>query len=211
LLAGAMLLIALPMVFLVDDFVRDIIVAPAAYFAWVFGVILGALPQSLLFAAVVAIGLIVAVRSLRPLRFPIWRTNPPLATTRGGAVSRWRYRLDMLQTGKYSRLRFNQHLGQLITEVLAHDERLSRRAVVSRLNAGEIEVPDGIRLVVQSLSQPELAHSRRSLLRRMRDALFPRPTESPTDIAEFVSFLETHLALSSAAPDNQTPANGDEQ
>ncbi len=44
-LAGVLLALALPLMFLLEDFIRDAIILPLAYLAWIVSTVLGALPE----------------------------------------------------------------------------------------------------------------------------------------------------------------------
>jgi len=174
-MAGFIAALGLPLMFLMENFIRDAVVTPVAYMAWVFGVVLDALPQSYLLAVIIAVAIYAAARSLS-------REPPPLKKQRltsappEGTAAAWYRKLELTTKGAYSQQRIRQHIGQLILQVIAHEQRLRIREVAHRIETGEIEIPADLNVYIEAATQRGLPRAR-SLLSRLKS--FITGTSSP--------------------------------
>jgi len=148
-MAGFIAALGLPLMFLMENFIRDAIVTPVAYLAWVVGVVVDALPQSYLLAAIIAVAVYAAARSLSreppPPRKQKLTSAPP-----EGAAAAWHRRLELTTKGAYSQQRIRQNIGQLILQVIAHEQRLSSREAAYRIEIGEIEIPADLNVYIDA-------------------------------------------------------------
>jgi hypothetical protein len=147
--AAVLLMLAIPLMFLLEDFVRDAILVPLAYIAWLLGIIVGALPQRYSLAAIVALGVYIAIRSLRRNRRDQTTTSTQAFYARGN-LTLWADRLRLVARGAYSQQRFRYHLGRLALNVLAHEYRITPIELANRIREGEIEIPADIQPYIQS-------------------------------------------------------------
>lgn len=165
-MAGFITALGLPLMFLMENFIRDAVVTPVAHLAWVFGVVLDALPQSYLLAAVIAVAIYAASRSLTrdppPLKNQKLTVAPP-----EGAAAAWYRKLELATKGTYSQQHIQQHLGQLILQVIAHEQRLLVREVTHRIETGEIEIPPDLTVYIKAATFRGLPRVR-SLLSRLK-------------------------------------------
>lgn len=192
----------LPLMFLMENFIRDAVVTPVAYLAWVVGVVLDALPQSYLLAAIVAVAIYAAARSLS-------RDPPPpqkqKLTSRPaeGTAAAWYRKLELTTKGTYSLRRIRQHIGQLILQVIAHEQRLTVREIAHRIETGEIEIPTDLNVYIEAATYRGLPRAP-SLLSRLRS--FIMGTSSPKnairtvalDLDPALRYVEAQLRMKQA-------------
>ena len=158
-LAGIVLALAVPLMFLLEDFIRDAIVTPLAYQAWLLGIVLGALPPGCFLAPVIGLVAFLSLRSLQRQRTVVPYEHPVSHPARG-RVKVWYERIEHVSRGSYSMQRLAHNLGQLTIRVIAYEERLSLREATRLVQLGEIHVPDSVQECL------ELAVGTDSLARR---------------------------------------------
>lgn len=168
-LAAVLVALALPLMFLLEDFMRDAIVMPLAYWAWLIGVVLGALPEGCFLMPVVGLAAYLAVRSLqrRPDAAPSARI--PHRTT-VGATRMWLERIQHVAEGTYSRERLEHYVGQFLMSVVAYENRLSPREALRLIESGEVAIPQDIRRYVDAAFQGGVA-TKQSGLARIRTVI----------------------------------------
>ncbi len=211
LLVGILIALALPLMFMLKDFVREAIVLPFAYQAWVVGIVVDALPEGLFLGAVVLVGILIATRSLRRSRavVQIEQTRPHRSD---GSVRVWMERVAHVSAGTYSRDRFGHYIGQFLIRAIAYEERLSPREVRLHVDSGEIDLPDGVREYLD-LTQQSAAPSRRTWFQRVKQRLLGlaqrrlRRRVTPDDLwAEMdvaLSYIERQLRIQPAEADSE--------
>lgn len=116
------LLLAAVLVFLVEDFVRQVIVTPLLYASWFVTLVLGSLPQWVFWVAFVVIALIIARKSLAGGTTARQRVWAPPASSLGPVVT-WAALLDRAKTQDYARWRLAQGLKRLTQDILALEKR----------------------------------------------------------------------------------------
>ena len=146
-LLAILLALALPLMFLLEDFMRDAIVLPLAYLGWLIGVILDALPQALFLTVIVAMGIYIALRSLSRER-PSESVREVQSHRSEGAVALWLKRLERVSEGAYSRERLNYYLGQLLTRTIAHEQHMAPKDVLRAVDIGELTLPAEIQIYI---------------------------------------------------------------
>lgn len=196
---GVLIALALPLMILLEDFVRDAIVLPAGYYIWYFGVILDALPESLLVGVLVLVLLTIALRSLRRKKAVIWQ--PRLSERQSsGNIRVWTDRINLVSQGHYSCERFEHLFGQLVMRWLAHEERLSLRETVRCLQAGEADVPPELASYLQRVINANII-SRRSFLDRLKTLLARKQDREAAlkrvaqEVEPALHFMEQQLRL----------------
>jgi hypothetical protein len=138
-MTAVLLALALPLMFLLEDFVRDAIIVPLGYYVWYIGVILDALPQSCMLGLLLAFLIYLAFKSLGRSRETV-RKPPANDRQLPGHVRVWTERINLVSQGSYSRERFQHQFGQLLLRWLSHEERLPLRETVRRIQGDEIEI-----------------------------------------------------------------------
>jgi hypothetical protein len=146
---AVLLSLAIPLMFLLEDFVRDGILLPIAYLLWLLNIIVEAIPESYFLAGIVAIGIYIALRSLG--RDDRRRKKIASRTFYArGNLTLWADRLRLVARGSYSRQRFRYHLGRLALDILAHEYRMSSNELATRIREGNFEVPGEIEVYIES-------------------------------------------------------------
>lgn len=157
-LVGILVALALPLMFLLENFVQEAIVVPLAYYAWIAGVVLDALPQGYLLTALLAIIIYIAARSLPRDREA--RRAPARATRQApGRVRIWLERVSLVAEGVYSRERLDHQMGQFVLQIMSHSARLPIRETVSAMDREEINVPPEIADYVASGLRPAMTET----------------------------------------------------
>lgn len=112
------LLVALVLTFLFDDFVRIVIVEPLLLLLWIAGTYLLSLPQFVFWILFVLVALIILVKSLKltiswPHRDPRKKISAPL-----GYVAGWQNQLQRADRQLYFRWQLTRSLAKLSQETL---------------------------------------------------------------------------------------------
>ncbi|MDF1515274.1 MAG: hypothetical protein P1S60_15805, partial [Anaerolineae bacterium] len=159
-------ILTLLLVLFVDDFVRDVILVPFAYYLWLGGIIINALPQSCFIPVLIAISLVIILPSLRKVRKVIWRPETRKENV-PGEVSMWTHRLQLLTEGSYSQNRFAYHLGYLVVKILAYEQRLSIRETMTRLENNAFDIPDPVRQYVLTGMNNQYTYTKRPIMKKV--------------------------------------------
>ena len=182
------------------DFVREAIVLPIAYTAWVVGVLVESLPQIIPWLIFLAVGLIIALSSLidRPKRD---RAADGVTADRRGPVEALARRIDLATHGYYFRWHLARRLRELAVDAIAYRRRLTSEQVKQRLAAGTLDLPPAIRVYLEA----ELAFGSVSRLADLKRRLRPGASAfaSPLDLdpAEVIRFLEDQVEVQRASDD----------
>jgi hypothetical protein len=118
------LLIAVILVFVVEDFVRQVIVTPILYVSWFVALVVGSLPQWVFWVAFVVVALVIARKSMARDIAARRRAWVPPAIYLGPVVT-WAALLDRAKTQPYARWRLAQTLKRLTQDILALETRSS--------------------------------------------------------------------------------------
>lgn len=176
------------------DFVREAIVLPIAYAAWVVSLLLESLPQIIPWMIFLAIGLVIALGSL------IARPKPARAAGGGaphprGPVEALARQIDLAAQGYYFRWHLARRLRNLAVDTIAYRRRSTPEQVKQQLDAGTLSLPPAIRAYLEA----ELAFGPVSrfadLLRRVRPGAPAFASPLDLDPAEVVRFLEAQVEV----------------
>lgn len=206
LMAGFIAALGLPLMFLMENFIRDAVVTPLAYTVWISGVVLDALPQSYLLAGIIAVAIYAAARSLRrqppPLQGPKLAAAPPK-----GTATAWHRKLELSTKGGYSQRRIQQQIGLLIMQVIAHEQRLPVREVAQGIETGEIEIPADLNVYIEAATYRGFPRTP-GLWARLKSFLLgtsaPKNTSHTvaSDLGPALRYLETQLRMKQAEEAN---------
>jgi hypothetical protein len=180
------------------DFVRDVLALPLSYTLWFIGLIGKSIPQIWFWTGLLAVVLIIAMRSLSRERRPPPTTPPQSTRAPLGRITVWTERISMLLKGKYSRQRFGYFIGKLILDVLSHEERLSLRDVERRLEQGELDLPPAVRDYLFSRLKPGITGTRPSFrvwLKRLLGLEKPLTAQLDAELESIIKFLEDQLEV----------------
>ena len=154
-LAIATLLLAI----LVQDFVRQVIVAPVLYAGWCSWLILTNLPHWTFWTLMTLAAVLLAVRSLGGTR-PTETERPDPPITAQGPVTSWTHRLKQASTQSASRWRVSRDLGRFFWEVHFPTEPYHVQHYKARLSSPESKLPTDIRdYLLAGTERPQSASS----------------------------------------------------
>lgn len=197
-LVGVVLL-AIPLMFLMENFVRDAIVTPLAYLAWLFGLLIDALPESYLLGLAIAVIVVIAVRSLlRDTPPPSFRNIKPISAE--GKATTWLHRLQMVTKGSYSRQRLEHHIGQLLLQIIAYENRVSTREAGRMVEANEVDLSPELMAYLDSALSRRLPKTP-NLFERLKSFILGRSTPKSTartmasELHPILLFLENELKI----------------
>jgi hypothetical protein len=200
LMLGAVILaLALPLMFLLEDFVRDAIVAPTAYLVWLTSVLIDALPESYLLGFATAIVVYVAIRSLsrEDERLP---QRKVISVPSQGAIAAWCHRLQLVAKGSYSEQRLDHHIGQLMLKVIAYENRCSLREAGQLIENDQVNLPPDLASYLQAALSRRLPRSPNLLERLKMIIIGPRRARITDDdlahkLAPTLNYLENELKI----------------
>ena len=192
-------LLAIPLMFLMENFVRDAIVTPLAYLAWLVGLLIDALPESYLLGLAVAVVVVIAVRSLlRDTPPPSFQNVRPTSTE--GKATTWLHRLQMVTKGSYSRQRLEHHVGQLLLQIIAYENRVSTREAGRMVEADEVELSPALMAYLESALSRRLPKAP-NLWERLKTFILGRSTPKSTahamasELDPILLYLERELKI----------------
>lgn len=183
--ALALLLLAL-LALAITGGLRDALVVPLLYLLWLAGVLLGSIPQAIVWGAFVALAAVAAWRSLAtpPRRRPVPPTQPGTARA---AVAEWASLAAAAEREHYARWLLAARLAQLAVALLAADEPAPWQYLESERVAMPAPVREYLRAGRRSYQQPP----------RRLWPLAPRPATPPDPLdlhpAVALAFFEQSL------------------
>lgn len=193
LLIGLILLLAIPLVLLLRDFTREVLLSEVLLFVWSVRVIVGSLPQFPIWLLFVALVFFIAVATLLGPR----RSEPEMPRPGEpcpGQVGFLATRLRRVASGEYFRWDLARYVSGLVLDVLAYRQRTTVARLRHRLRAGDLDVPPDIDAYLRAGQSPIYTLSA-SLTSRVR-RLFSPVTWTPSierDIEKATTFMEDQL------------------
>jgi len=130
----------------VRDFVRQVIVVPVTYIAWLIDLVIRSIPQSAFWAVAVAVGILTAWGTLAAGRAALIlrrSATVPILTEQSDR-SVFSTRLDYIarmHNSSFAREKLAFELRVLIVKLLAYRERLPETEIERKIRAGEITTP----------------------------------------------------------------------
>jgi hypothetical protein len=157
---GLILLFAGPLVIVLHDFARKVIVVPLMYIFWAGHHIFQSIPQSILWALFLVIAILISLKSLVKPR----KTNDivrDVEKENPGQVSLWAERFHMKNEWTISR-----YLKKLVVTTLAHNRQQSHKKIREDIESGELDTPSeiqaflklGIKRMPESSNRSFLGH-----------------------------------------------------
>lgn len=180
-----LLLIALLAV-LFREVARQIVVLPALYLFWLFGLLGRSIPQALIWGILVIVALRVAVGALlaRRRRAETLPRHPDME--HWGRARTWAKWVERAARGGYDRRRLARQLSELALAALAQREHLPVDQVREALEVGALDVPAPVRTYILAALAAPAARRFPGLRERLR----LRPDPLDLEAAEIVRFLE---------------------
>ncbi|MBN1992236.1 MAG: hypothetical protein JW953_06000 [Anaerolineae bacterium] len=136
----AILLLAGLLTLVMRDLMRENLVAPLLYLAWVAGLIWASIPQAAIWALFLLTTLVIALRSLIK-KGPILRHRNPPATKPEERIESWLKLIRRTRQEDYFKWQLAQRLHKLTLETLAHDERTTLQEMRQRLSQNQLDAP----------------------------------------------------------------------
>ena len=115
------IMLALVLFFLVEDFVRTVIIGPLLYVIWFVSLVVDSIPQGVIWAIFILVMLVIALTSLRSNR----AENQPVGWRdyqKYGPVERWSRLLTQAKKDKFTRWRLANELKRLTRKLLSSDD-----------------------------------------------------------------------------------------
>lgn len=147
-LALLLILAALLTPFL-KDFIRDVLLLPLLYAAWLARIIFETIPQVAIWIIFLVVALLVALRSLsggRAVRLDSRET--PVRVT--GRIESWARLVDQAGQEHYARWRLAREMRKLTLAILASEKQLSQEQVMRALQDNRLDLPPEIRAYLQA-------------------------------------------------------------
>lgn len=193
LVVGAVLLLAAPLVLLLRDFTREVLLVQLYRVAWTLRLVFETLPQTPLWFLFLAVVAFLAVRSL--LRQPRPRRPTEAEVEHEGQLHRLVRWIEQAREGEYFRWSLSRQLGELALDVLAHEQRAAPGQIRRRLRAGELDAPPEVLACLEAGLRPAYLLPR-GFLDRLRPRLLPGAEPPPDPALEaVVRYLETQLEV----------------
>jgi uncharacterized MAPEG superfamily protein len=192
-LVGLVFLLAIPLIFLVRDFVRDVILVELLRMIWTVRILLDSLPQVLVWAVFLMILLNLAVTSLlRVRRGRRVKSEPSLDSV--GQVQFLAMRIRSATQGEFYAWNLVRYLSKVVADVLAYDQGTTSDRAAWLVRSDEFQAPDEVRTYLQigRTSRPRKSGGLLSRLRQLvAGSLEPRPSDR--SLESVVRFLEDKL------------------
>ncbi|HEY3291062.1 MAG TPA: hypothetical protein VGK87_13105 [Anaerolineae bacterium] len=147
-IGGIVMVVGLVMSLFVRDFVRDVIIIPVTYVAWLADLVIRSIPQSTFWGIIVAVSILVAWRSLGSqkgffqrrktiVRISAEDTDRSVLSTRLDAIRR-------MPSSSFARESLGFELRLLVIRLLVHRERLTEAEIERQVQSRELNVPPDV-------------------------------------------------------------------
>lgn len=122
--------------------VREVIVIPLSYWAWLIGLFMDSTPQYFFWLATLLIIIMIAWRSFfkRQKNIEVYESTPDMPPPYG-RVSYWAHRVELMRMGVYYQTTFNEALGRLALDLIGYRHRLTNRQIERGLSNKTLRVP----------------------------------------------------------------------
>ena len=172
------------------DLLDERLITPLFYLAWVSGLILLSVPQSIIWGLFLIVALMIAARSLLRRRSRSKPTPPP-RRIETGRIEPWLKLIRQAEQEPYYRWQLAQRLRNITLDALAHEMRLPLKQIRRKLTQDELDLPPDIQRYLQA-SRTSFGHftPKRRLFSSQPD---PSPLDLPPE--KIAQFLEERFKL----------------
>ncbi len=193
---GFILVLAIPLAIVLQDFVRDVIVIPLLFIIWLVQLLLKSISQSNLWAVFLLLPLVFFLKSLK-------RLSPPsnkMEKTPGdvtGTVTIWVERLRNAEKGIHDDRSLKRQIGKLFFSILAYNTGKNPDRIRGSMASGDLEAPPAIQEYIKD-GDGDIPPTRfRSELRSFFCAWVRKRRGSPLnkDAENVVKFLERLIGV----------------
>lgn len=154
LLAGLVLLLAIPLVFLLRDFARDVLLVELLRLIWTASILFDSLPQVLVWGMFLLMVLNVAAKSLMARKRPVRREQGPVVEP-VGQVQFLAMRIRSAARSEYYSSNLARYLGKLVVAVLAYNQGTTPDRTAWQVRSGRFEAPAEVHGYLQSARTTE--------------------------------------------------------
>jgi len=140
---GIILVIAIPLIIGLQDFVRDMIVVPLLNIILVSTHLLQSIPQSILWAAFMLFAIVFCIRSLKKTSTTL-RTIEKSQGNITGPVSKWAKRIQDAEKGVHSEKDLKRHLKNLLISTIVYHGGKSLIQFRGITKSEDLDVPSAI-------------------------------------------------------------------
>ncbi|MGD2205811.1 MAG: hypothetical protein PVH17_03435 [Anaerolineae bacterium] len=194
-LFGLVLLLTIPLVILLQDFARDVLLIEIMRWVWAVRILFESLPQTPFWIAVLAAIVFIAVGSLTKKQKDERESLQAEADHQGRVrvLARW---IQRAEEGEYFRWTLAHYLGKLTWDVMAHRERTTPQELKQRLKATQLDLPPVVEAYLQPAQTARFSPPS-GLLARMWKRLPFKPSDSlpAPALTEIAQFLERQLEV----------------
>jgi hypothetical protein len=197
LLVGAVVLLAVPLVYLLKDLARQVFLVQILRIAWVVRLLFESLPQTSVWAAFLVLASLIAVRSLTGRRRTGQQDSSGMVR-KPGQVSAIARQIQHASRLVYPRRSLARSMRVLTLEVLAHQHRSTPGVMMQRLRNGGLELSPAVQAYL-NLEQQPMPGRGAGLFSRLRHLLSPRTRTVliDPDLEQTVRFIESQLEIGS--------------
>lgn len=192
------LLLTIPVALLLRNFTREVLLVEISRLAWAIGILIGSLPQTPIWGVLLAILLLIALRSLGRRRA---RPGPGKAGGEPGprgsvqVLTRW---IQRSAQGEYFRWSLGQYLAKLTWDVMAQREHTTSGRLKERLRAGRLDVPPVIEQYMRTAQGRQLSAPTGLFAKlRARWQGIASPNTFDPALESVVEFLEDQIQVAS--------------
>lgn len=192
-LIGIVLLLAIPLGFLLRDFVRDVLLVELLRTFWTIRLLFDSVPQVAVWTVFLVIMLVLTLRSLvirrRTQQQPF---GPFLASV--GQVQFLAMRIRSSAQSEYQSWNLARQLAKLATDVLAYSQATTTDRAAWQIRSGSLTAPEEVRVYLQRARAPRYFEPV-GILSRLRRRFLPHlePLRSDPPFEAVVGFLEQKL------------------
>jgi hypothetical protein len=151
--------------------VRELVVVPLSTLAWVAGLLINSVPQSVWLGVLVLVSAIIAIRILASgtgakSPYAAFVESPTVTPTR---LAFWMGRLSNVKSSPYMARRTLNELRMLAVSSLAHEFRMSKEDVIDQMRQGELDVNPDVRAILLEHhdARPEPSNPLRDFIARV--------------------------------------------
>lgn len=188
---GLALLLAGLIALIVTGAIEDVVIVPLLFLWWGARVLYESLPQALLWGILVAIAVLLIVKSIPWISAALPATGQGRASS--GRVTDWARYLRESGHDEHGRWRLAQRLTELAIEALAFREQCSPQEISRRLHDGTLDIDPQLRAYLRAGSLPyaPAARYRHGFGRRAPAAVPSDPLA--IDPQQMIEYLEDRL------------------
>jgi len=195
LLIAAIVLLSIPLVLLLRDFAREVLLVQAYRIIWTVRILFDTLPQVPLWFFFLLIVAAIAARSVVKRHEPEPPPSENVAEREGQTpvLARW---LDRAAKGEYFRWSLERHVADLSLEVMAYRQRIAPEEMRQQLREGSQDAPPEIQAYLQTRNKPAYSLPARPLSRFRNDPASNERSRPPDPALEaVVQFLEDQMEV----------------